>query len=278
MAVLTSYKISSGIHLPPNGCRALEQLGILPSVEKHSIELNDITLCSYNDGSVLRKLDLRPDMRRKYDMPYLATHRVAFHKSLEDIARAQGVQIEFACVVSSIDFTAPSVHLQDGRVFNGDLVIGSDGELSQCRSLLLGRPDPPRHFGHMLFSCELSQDVLRSHEDLRDLVDSPGVPYWLGPGTLCLASVVRENGTFNLLGGIVEPPTSKVQTHPQVCDMEEVKEQHKDWDPKLRKILDLAPFCLKWTSTAISDVRDWSHPDGKFTLLGDAAHAMTPYL
>ena len=217
-------------------------------------------------------------MRDKYDMPYLATHRVTFHKGLEEVARAQGVQIEFGCIVSSIDFKAPSVHLKDDRTFMGDLVIGSDGAISQCRSLLLGRPDPPNHFGHMLFSCEMSQDAIRDHEDLRDLVDSPGVPWWFGPGTLCLASVVKESGTVNLLGSIVEPMTNTIQTHPQVSDMKEINDYHKDWDPKLRKLLDLAPFCLKWTSTTILEVRDWAHPDGKFVLLGDAAHAMTPYL
>lgn len=245
---------------------------------KHAIELQDITLRSYSDGTALRSLNLIPGMRIEYGMPYLATHRVTFHKSMGDRARDQGVQLVLGCTVTSINFETPSVHLKDGRVFIGDLVLGADGELSQCRSLLLGRPDPPHHFGHLLFSCEINQDVLRNTEDLKGLVDVPSTPYWLGPGTLCLGNVVHEAGTFNLLGGIVESVESKVRTRPQLSDMVKVKEYFKDWDPKLRRLLDLMPFCITWTSTAISDLNEWSHPNGKFALLGDAAHAMTPYL
>jgi 2-polyprenyl-6-methoxyphenol hydroxylase-like FAD-dependent oxidoreductase len=211
---LTSLKGSASIHLPPNACKALEQLGILSIAEQLGFQLEDITLLSYADGSTLRSMKLLPEMLDKYKKPYIATHRATFHEALVKAAESQGVQIEMGSIVSSIDFKAPSVHLQDGRVFTGDLVLGSDGAVSQTRSLLSGRPHLPHHFGHMLFSCEIPQEALRGQDDLRDLVDSPGVPYWLGPGTLCLANGIRENDSFNLLGGIAEPLTTKLQTHP----------------------------------------------------------------
>ncbi|KAG9239005.1 hypothetical protein BJ875DRAFT_415228 [Amylocarpus encephaloides] len=270
--------ISESIQIPPNGTRALEQLGVLTAVSKHAIALNDVSLRSYSDGSLLGKLELLPHMMERYLSPYLASQRVAFLKSIEDEARKLGVQIELGCMISSIDFEGASVNLIDGRMFNGDLIIGCDGALSQCRSLLLRRPDPPRHFGNKIFSCEFSQELLLDHEDLRDLIDLPGTPCWIGPGSLCIGNVVHENKTFNLIGGLEEPMTNEVQTHPQLSDMEEVKVFFKNWDPTLRKLLDLAPFCIKWTLTAIPDLHQWSHPAGKFILLGDSAHAMIPYL
>ncbi|CAG8953109.1 hypothetical protein HYFRA_00003306 [Hymenoscyphus fraxineus] len=272
--------VSAGLHLSPNGCRALSQLGLLPSIENHAIPLEAITLRSYSDGSILRSLSLLPDMMVKYGMPYLAVHRFSVHKSLEDEARAIGVQFEMGAMVLSIDFNAPAVVLKTGRIIAGDLVIGSDGEGSQCRSLLLGRPDPPHHFGHLhrMFVCDISQDVIRRHEDLRDLLDAPDVPYWLGPASLCIGSITNSHGDFNLIGGLEEPITEKVRNRPEVSDMMDIKDFYKNWDPKLRKLLDLAPFCLKWTLTTIPDLDEWTHPKGKFTLLGDSAHAMTPYL
>jgi hypothetical protein len=63
---------------------------------------------------------------------------------------------------------------------------GANEELSQCRSSPLGRPDPAHHFGHTLSSREIRQHVVRSYEYLWNLIDSAGVPHWLGSGTLFL--------------------------------------------------------------------------------------------
>jgi len=219
-----------------------------------------------------------PDMMETYKMPYLSSYRASFHKTLLDAAKKRGIQIKMGCIISSIDFEASSVTLEDGRAFHGDLVLGADGAISQCRSLLLGRPDPPYHFGHMMFSIEVSQDALRARDDLRHLIDTPGVPYWLGPGSMCLATGIRENNTFNLLGGIPEPDTNAIITHPQPCDLNSIKNYYMHWEPMHRKLLDLAPFCLKWTLTATHELKEWLHPRGKFALLGDSAHSMTPYL
>lgn len=52
----------------------------------------------------------------------------------------------------------------------------------------------------------------------------------------------------------------------------------KGWDPKLQTLLELVDQTQKWRLLTSSEMEDWGHQAGKFTLLGDACHAMPPYL
>ena len=57
--------------------------------------------------------------------------------------------------MTKIDFSEASVYLTNGDVYKGDLVLGTDGENSRCRELMLGRPDAPYHYGDMIFGLDI---------------------------------------------------------------------------------------------------------------------------
>lgn len=271
-------KISAGLHIPPNATNALKSLDVFASVNDYSIQPHEICIRSYRSGAVLRDLNLVPDMQNIYNAPYFTAHRATFHNTLLDKAIAEGVRIEHGCLVNKIDFPEASVHLENGDVYKGDLILGTDGENSQCRELMLARPDPPYHNGDMIFGLDIKQADIRKYEDLRDIVDPPKVTFWFGPGTHCVGFSLKENDLFHIIGGLPDAATNKIQARPQPVNIQELRDYHKDWDPRLRKLLNLADFSLKWTSTAMNELRTWTHPSEKFALVGDAAHAMTPFL
>ena len=244
----------------------------------YSLQPQDIIIRSYRDGAVLNKVKLVPDMQHIYKAPYFTAHRATFHNTLLEEATRNGVVIKLGSVIVNIDFSNASVHLTNGKVYTGDLVLGTDGENSQCRELLLQRPDPPYHFGDMIFGLDIPQAEIRKHVDLRELVDPPRVHFWFGPGTHCVGFSLKESNLFHIIGGLPDPDMSGIQARPQLANTQELRDYHRDWDPRLRKLLDLAKSSLKWTSTAIPELQRWSHPEGKFALLGDSAHAMTPFL
>lgn len=59
-------------------------------------------------------------------------HRVDLHNKLKSEATSQSrpgvpVQLHLACMVSDVDLINASVTLEDGRIFEGDLLLGADG-------------------------------------------------------------------------------------------------------------------------------------------------------
>src|ERR1700743_337212 len=77
----------------------------------------------------------------------------------------------------------------------------------------------------------------------------------------------------------------------------EVREAFKGWDARIDKMLEYVTDVLEWrvsincqdfmkianqlTSIELythEELPTWTHPSNKLTLIGDAAHAMTPYL
>ena len=152
-----------------------------------------------------------PDMQNICNAPYFTAHRATFHNTLLGEAIRGGVLVKLGCLVTKIDFSEASVYLANGDIYQGDLVLGTDGENSQCRELMLGRPDPPYHYGDMIFGLDIRQEEICKHDDLRDIVDPPSVHFWLGPGTHCVGFSLKENDMFHIIGDLPDSVTNKIQ-------------------------------------------------------------------
>ena len=60
-------------------------------------------------------------------------HRAHFHDSMQRLARELGVRILTASKVMKYDMDAPSLTLQDGSTFGGDLIVAADGRWTKLR-------------------------------------------------------------------------------------------------------------------------------------------------
>ena len=205
-------------------------------------------------------------------------HRAEFHKVLAREAEDLGVTIRLGAVVEQINFSKPAIRLEDGDVYEPDMIIGSDGERSFCRDALLGYPNPPHSSGDIVLRITVpTQDVL-CHQGLLELVAPPCVNIWLGPGAHVLSYALMEDGLLNIVLICADYPGSQVSFGPQKAEISQVRDIFNDWDSKLKALLDIAVDVSKWVLVECDDLETWTHPEGKFALLGDAAHAMLPYM
>ncbi|KAL9608904.1 MAG: hypothetical protein Q9167_006285 [Letrouitia subvulpina] len=273
--------VGFGIQVPPNASKVLQHLGVLDAVRASAISSKAITLRSYSNGSVLSTLTLVPDMENIYQVPFLNVHRVDFHTILLAQARAAGVEIKMASTVTKIDFSKPSVELSNSETYNADVVVGGDGDGSTTRQTLLGYSDLPYHSGDKVLTLTFPAYHLRQQDELRDLVEPPTINAWFGPHAHVVAFTLKkhnENDLFNIIVCRPTDVTKPVQQQPQKADMEELRKYSKDWDPRYRRLLDIAEQAVEWTLTETAEPRKWCDPNGRFALMGDAAHAMLPYL
>lgn len=271
-------QIGAGIQVPPNSSKILEQWGLLEAVVSRAVQPREIVIHSYRDGNILSKETLDPAMQQAYGAPYLVIHRAELLKTLVGKAREVGVTIVLGSVIESIDFAKASILFEDKKTLEADLIIGADGERSFCRDALLGYPDPPQHSGDIVFRILIPVEKVREDAELIDLLDPPAVHTWLGPDAHALAYTLKAEGLLNVV--LIRPdyPGVEATFGPQQADMDHIRGSIKQWDRRFKKLLGHAQQASKWILVKCTDLPSWIHPAGKFTLLGDSAHAMLPYL
>lgn len=214
-----------------------------------------------------------PAMREAYGVPWLLIHRADYFNVLAEEAKRLGVTIKLACAVSQINCSnAPiSVANTAGPDIVADVVIGADGLHSKCRGMIQKSPEPQLVTKGFVHRIMITHDAIREHSELVDLLaGSAATNTWTGPGA--------HVATYPLKG------SSNTHNFVFICDtllhtLAAMKSHLKAWDPRLLLVLELAQDVQHWPMTASTGNNErWLHPDGNFALLGDACHAMSPYL
>lgn len=212
------------------------------------------------------------------ESPYIVIHRADLLRALLSGTQKHKIDVKLGSDVESIDFSAPSLRLSTGEVYEADLVLGSDGERSRCRGSMLGHPDPPYSPGDVVYRVSVPmKDITEGHRAW-DLKRRSSVNFWMGPGGHVVSYLIQHD-VLNIVLVYAEGASGKVMYGPQRADLEEFRSKISDWDPVLHELIDTeGAVCTKWTLFQIHEPSSWRHESGRFLLIGDAAHAILPCL
>ena len=233
---------------------------------------------SYGDGRELSTQNLDSAIEDVYTAPYLVIHRADLHSVLLQKARSLGVLIRLNCDVTSINFFKPSIELSNGESFESDLILGADGERSTCREAMLGCKDPLQGSGDQVFRITVKNSEVIQHESLADLVKTPNINCWVGPEANAVTYSLKKDDILNIVLTRAYGIDEQVRYGPQKIEVSEVRKVFRQWDPRFQTLLSFAQECSKWNLLQPNETPHWTHPNGKFALLGDSAHAMLPFL
>jgi salicylate hydroxylase len=261
--------------LPANTCRILQDLGVLNEVRAHGVEPADLFIRSYR-GEQLYRQTLNPVVVENYGFPHVLIHRADIRRVLYDEAIRSGVLVRLGALVARVDFDRGGVELESGEQLVADLTVGADGEHSTCREALLGRKDPPRSSGDMVFRIAVPSQLMLQDADLAVLLQNPSVHAWYGPDSHAVCYQLQKDDVFNIV--LTFPDNNAATIGPQPADLDWLRKNCEEWDTKFQKLLQISTKALKWTLVQMDELVDWHHQSGRFVLLGDSAHAMLPYL
>lgn len=263
-------EVGAGITLSPNAMRALDAVGVGEQIAATGVEPGTQHISHWQGGQVLLEVD-RSKTFETYKARYVYIHRADLHDILVNAALERGVNIELGKRLIDIDCSAEQPRLQfaDGESASAELVIGADGLKSQVRQLF--DPVAPHFTGHIAFRA-----LAPASPAIQHLIDQPGMH--IGPGKMVVRYPLRKGELLNLVffarqDGWTEDGWSIPATP------EELGVLYSDWCEDIQILIGaIQPGTLfKWAINAHSPLPSWNF-DNKVTLLGDAAHAMTPFL
>ena len=250
-------EIGAALMIWPNGTRALRALG----VEVTATTIQSLLLCDARGNKLLEAPVRAIAARHGSDVAVL--HRADLQAAL--IKRLGGDLVNLGSDITGFDETSDGVRvkLQDGAPDVGDLLIGADGLRSTVRRQLLADGDP----------MYLGVSIWRGMVSSEGLALEPGHGInWVGRGSEFLA--IHLTGHRIYWAAVTKEPRGEKPGpggHKQ-----DVLERFGKWT-------DLVPTLIAATESAAilrNDMYDrppsrrWSK--GRVTLVGDAAHPMTP--
>ena len=258
-------EVGAGLQLSPNAARILADLGLLEALSAKWCEPDHILLASGASLAPLASVPAGEAARRRWGAPYGVLHRASLHSVL-----LEAVGNEPLCTLTTslrIETAAEAEAVVDGPV---DAVIGADGVWSRLRRAVPGAPTA-RYSGNVAWR------FLVAGADAPAFLNPRTVTAFLGGGAHLVAYPLSEAGAFNIVAihQSGTPPAEGWSARGDAAARSRLEAAFSGWHPHLRRLVAEAREALMWPLFECPDGR-WT--DGKkIVLIGDAAHAMTPF-
>ncbi|RAQ74926.1 monooxygenase [Aspergillus flavus] len=271
-------EIGAGVQMSPNGVRYWLNWGINEDLWQKSSLPSELNMRRWRDGGFIARTELNPDFENRFGAPYLVIHRAELHSVLCQHALKQGVDVRTSSRAVDYDMDAPTITLATGEIVRPDLVVAVDGINSFARTKLLGSTEKggPRKTGVAAYRLIVEVSDLLADAETAWIVSNPNLNLWLGNNCSAMAYMISNGTRLNLV--LSHPDASDTSNMSQEELTQEMLSYFHDWDPMLMKIVQKKKSIHNWPLFEVEPLDKWVSDSGKFILIGDAAHAMVPYL
>jgi salicylate hydroxylase len=268
-------EVGAGLQLAANATRRLAKWGVLDRLKELGTAPEAIDIRRSRDGEVIATVPVGESQKR-WGAPYLSVHRADLLTALTEAAeRSPNIEIRLGCSLEGWkdDDDKVVVHIEGRPDVVGDALIGADGLRSRVREgLALTIPDGPRYSGRTSWRALVPAEKVPAH-----LLVSRG-SLWLGPGAHLVTYPLRNASVLNIVA-IVQDEWSDIDAGDFWSahgDKDFLASRFQSWDKVPRGLIADAPDWRRWPLFSRKAVDRWSR--GRVAVLGDAAHAMAPFL
>ena len=265
----------AGIQLSPNATRILIGLGLADRLQGHVVAATAIRVLGGRSGREIVRIPLGAGAAQRYGAPYWVIHRGDLQAALSDAA-VQDLNIVLRLGMSMEDFaTHPHGVTISARgatglwTEHGHAVIAADGLWSAARARIASRT-PPRFAGRTAWRALVPAAQLAP--EFRE----PLVHLWLGHNAHLVHYPVKGGKLVNIVvitaddwnGPGWSEPASRVDLLARLSS--------RRWAPQAHSVFRAPDAWLKWALYETEPLASFAR--GAAALLGDAAHAILPFL
>jgi 6-hydroxynicotinate 3-monooxygenase len=260
-------RIGAGSHVSANVMKILRRLDAEHHLSQIGIHPDTFTSRKWDSGEVLFELPLGDTGKKKYGASYITVHRHDLHAAI--LEKITPDTIAFGRRLTDVrqDTDAVQLSFADGSEAEADIVIGADGVNSRVREAVVGQSQS--RFTGAVAHRSIYPSTLLGGMQVRNCTK------WWGPNNHILIYYIEQSRDEIYL-----VTSAKGEWHSQAswefCPREEVISAFADFHPEVRAVIETAPQLTKWPILDIAPVDAWSK--GRLVLLGDACHAMMPYM
>jgi salicylate hydroxylase len=270
-------EVGAGIQLSPNATRILDRLGVLPALLKTAVRPNAVSLRDGRTLAELARVPLGEAAERRWQAPYLALHRADLQSALLSRANeTSGIRLVTGAAIASLAQSSAGITVttvgEAGRSeASGLLLVGADGVRSAVRTHF--SPSRRSHYsGEVAWRTTLPADSAVGRA-LLEATPADTVTAFLHSGFHLIAYPVRGGAAINLAAftagaGLAEKWAGNVDVSP-------LRSALRATAPVLSRLADEAGPWTAWPIHTVDRRPPWTSPG--VALIGDAAHAMTPF-
>jgi 2-polyprenyl-6-methoxyphenol hydroxylase-like FAD-dependent oxidoreductase len=133
-------EVGSGVMISSNATRVLKGLGLLEAVASRGVEVTQGEGCAW-DGARMTDIPLG-EVSRRADSPHVLIHRGALHGALAEAFGTRGLFLGARLRDFAEEGAGVVARFEDGREARGAVLVGADGLRSRVRAGLHGEAEP----------------------------------------------------------------------------------------------------------------------------------------
>jgi salicylate hydroxylase len=266
-------EVGAGLTLTPNCTRVFHHLGLEAALARILFTPAFQEIRHWKTGDLILRKERGDRPYKEYGFPYGHVHRADIHALLAGAVRdndPEAIRLGHAAVSCRTYAKSARVAFADGLSIKADVVVGADGARSPVRQALFACA-PPRFTGHVAW-----RGVVPTRRLAKDVAEAPP-GLLIGPGRIFMRYPLRGGKFWNFAAFARQDgwTTESWSARAKPADPLSVFE---GWSPIVAQTIAAAPRdgLFKWALYARDALDTWVR--GRITLIGDAAHAMLPFL
>lgn len=268
----------AGLQLSPNATRILAALGVLDALGPLAVRPEAVVLRDARTLREVTRVPLGSRAERRWGAPYLVAHRADLQGALLARVRSnKNVKLTTGAVVGGFASRPDGVAITVERggateERSGELLIGADGVWSSIREFA-GANGKSRFAGDVAWRSTLPVESPVGRTFL-SIGRADVVTAFMHPSVHLIAYPVRGGRAVNLVALAKGPAFT--ETRPEVADPDRLAAALRGTAPGIARLAQEAGPWTLWPLHTVAPAAPWIAGD-RVVLIGDAAHAMTPF-